>query len=118
MEVDIVLHIHVEKEGMDATEKYLVPMSYVVVAGKSGRIVYPIVQAPLEAARTTQKRIPHERCQGTKIRAEFNGQFKESQVPDVEALIENETGILNAATAFGKTVVCCDIIAKKKVNTL
>ena len=61
MEVDIVLHIHVEKEGMDATEKYLVPMSYAVAAGKSRRIPHPSVQAPLEAARTTQKRIPHQK---------------------------------------------------------
>ncbi len=62
--------------------------------------------------------IQDERCQGTKIKVEFNGQLKESQVPAVDALVENEIGILNAATAFGKTVVCCNIIAKKKVNTL
>ncbi len=62
--------------------------------------------------------IQDERCYGTNIKVEFNGQLKESQVPAVEALVENETGILNAATAFGKTVVCCDVIAKKKVNAL
>lgn len=62
--------------------------------------------------------IQDERCHGTNIKVEFNGQLKESQVSAVETLVENETGILNAATAFGKTVVCCDIIAKKKVNTL
>lgn len=61
MEVDIVLPIHVEKEGMDATGKYLVPMSYAVVAGKSRRIVYPIVQVPLVAARITQKRALHQK---------------------------------------------------------
>lgn len=27
-------------------------------------------------------------------------------------------GILSAATAFGKTVVCCNLIARRKVNTL
>lgn len=62
--------------------------------------------------------IKDERCAGNEIKVEFNGQLKESQVPAVEALIKNETGILNAATAFGKTVVCCNIIARKKVNTL
>lgn len=62
--------------------------------------------------------IQDERCHGTNIKVVFNGKLKEAQVPAVEALVENETGILNAATAFGKTVVCCDVIAKKKVNTL
>ena len=59
-----------------------------------------------------------ERCQGNKLQIEFNGQLKESQIPAVNALLEHETGILNAATAFGKTVVCCNMIAKRKVNTL
>lgn len=62
--------------------------------------------------------IQDKRCYGTNIKVEFNGKLKESQVTAVEALVENETGILNAATAFGKTVVCCDVIAKKRVNTL
>lgn len=62
--------------------------------------------------------IQDERCSGVKIKAEFNGYLKESQIPAVNALLKHETGILNAATAFGKTVVCCDIIAEKKVNTL
>ena len=30
----------------------------------------------------------------------------------------NETGILHAATAFGKTVVCCDMIARRGISTL
>ena len=62
--------------------------------------------------------IQDKRCYGTNIKVEFNGKLKEAQVTAVEALVENETGILNAATAFGKTVVCCDVIAKKRVNTL
>ena len=62
--------------------------------------------------------IQDERCAGRAIKAEFQGQLKESQIPAVEALLEKETGILNAATAFGKTVVCCNVIAQKKVNTL
>lgn len=54
------------------------------------------------------------RCNGKPIDVEFVGQFKESQIPAVEILTQHETGILNAATAFGKTVVCCNIIARKK----
>lgn len=62
--------------------------------------------------------IEDKRCAGRVIKAAFNGQLKVSQIPAVERLIQSETGILNAATAFGKTVVCCNVIAKKKVNTL
>ena len=62
--------------------------------------------------------IEDNRCSGREINVSFDGQLKESQIPAVEALTENDNGILNAATAFGKTVVCCNIIAKKKVNTL
>ena len=36
----------------------------------------------------------------------------------METMLENETGILHAATAFGKTVVCCDMIARRGVSTL
>lgn len=63
-------------------------------------------------------KIQEKRCQGNDIKVEFKGQLKEAQIPAVDVLAENENGILNAATAFGKTVVCCNIIARKKVNTL
>ena len=33
-------------------------------------------------------------------------------------MLQYDNGILHAATAFGKTVVCSAIIAEKKVNTL
>lgn len=58
------------------------------------------------------------RCAGREIKVTFCGDLKVSQVPAVEALMQNETGILNAATAFGKTVVCCNLIAQRRVNTL
>lgn len=59
-----------------------------------------------------------ERCQGNAIRIAFQGQLRGAQIPAVEAMLQHETGILHAATAFGKTVVCCNMIAQKKVNTL
>lgn len=36
----------------------------------------------------------------------------------MDELIKHENGILHAATAFGKTVVCSALIAEKRVNTL
>lgn len=62
--------------------------------------------------------IRDERCQGNAIRVVFQGQLRESQFSAVETMLKHETGILHAATAFGKTVVCCNMIARKKVNTL
>ena len=44
--------------------------------------------------------------------------MKEEQNEAAEKLLHHSDGILNAATAFGKTVVCSYLIAKRKVNTL
>ena len=62
--------------------------------------------------------IDDKRSKGHPIHVEFIGELKESQLPAVEKLLQNDNGILDAATAFGKTVVCCNVIAKKQVNTL
>ena len=62
--------------------------------------------------------IEDKRTDGRKIHAVFKGELRESQVQAVESMLENETGILHAATAFGKTVVCCSMIARRGVNTL
>ncbi len=35
-----------------------------------------------------------------------------------EALLEHDTGVLSASTAFGKTVIAAYLIAKRSVNTL
>lgn len=59
-----------------------------------------------------------ERQKGRHIQVSFNGELRESQRKAIETLMPHETGILSAATAFGKTVVCCDLIAERKINTL
>ena len=46
--------------------------------------------------------------------AAFQGRLRESRFLAVEAMLEHETGILHAATAFGKTVVCCNMIERKR----
>lgn len=63
-------------------------------------------------------RIEDKRTEGRKLNISFRGDLRESQVPAVETMLENETGILHAATAFGKTVVCCDMIARRSLSTL
>ena len=55
---------------------------------------------------------------GRKISIHFNGGLRKEQQEAVEALTSNNTGILSATTAFGKTVAAIGIIAKRSVNTL
>lgn len=49
---------------------------------------------------------------------EVNAMREICQLNGIDPLIEHDNGILLAATAFGKTVLCADLIATKKVNTL
>ena len=59
-----------------------------------------------------------ERCEGRKLSVSFSGQLREEQQKAVDYFKDKDTGILSAATAFGKTVVCSNIIATRKVSTL
>ena len=63
-------------------------------------------------------KIEDKRTKGRELNISFKGELRESQIPAVETMLENETGILHAATAFGKTVVCCDMIARRGISTL
>ena len=63
-------------------------------------------------------KIEDKRTEGRRLNISFKGELRESQIPAVDTMLENDIGILHAATAFGKTVVCCDMIAKRGVSTL
>lgn len=62
--------------------------------------------------------ISDKRCGGVDIHADFIGELKDNQNKAANILLRFDNGILSAATAFGKTVVCSAMIARKKVNTL
>ena len=49
---------------------------------------------------------------------EFQGQLTDEQNLAVKKLLEHDIGTLSATTAFGKTVVALNILAKRQVNTL
>ena len=55
---------------------------------------------------------------GKAISIHFNGELRENQQEAVNALATNNTGVLSATTAFGKTVAAIGLIAKHSVNTL
>ena len=55
---------------------------------------------------------------GRPISVHFNGELRENQQKAVNTLAMNNTGVLSATTAFGKTVAAIGLIAKHSVNTL
>jgi len=62
--------------------------------------------------------ISNKQYSGEQIDITFDGQLYPDQEKAAMALLEHSNGILAATTAFGKTVVACNIIAKRQVNTL
>ena len=62
--------------------------------------------------------IVDKRHGGIPIDVMFHGDLRAEQKPAASALIESDTGILAAGTAFGKTVLAAWMIAHRKTNTL
>ncbi len=55
---------------------------------------------------------------GRNIDVEFNGILRKEQQEVIDELLNHDTGVLSATTAFGKTVVAANLIAARKINTL
>lgn len=62
--------------------------------------------------------VEDNRITGRPIRVSFKGELRTQQDLAAEKLLRFDNGILSAATAFGKTVVCSYLIAQRKVSTL
>lgn len=59
-----------------------------------------------------------ERHSGTPLNLAFVGDLRADQEAAVEAMLRHEIGVLQAPTAFGKTVVAAAILARRGVSTL
>lgn len=59
-----------------------------------------------------------ERCSGEPIDVSFVGDLRPDQELAVAAMLRDDTGVLCAPTAFGKTVTAAASIARRGVNTL
>jgi superfamily II DNA or RNA helicase len=59
-----------------------------------------------------------ERFHGEPLDLRFSGTLRPDQEAAVMAMLEHDTGILCAPTAFGKTVAAAAMIARRGVNTL
>lgn len=55
---------------------------------------------------------------GSPIRVTFTGILRDEQNYAAEKMLQHNTGVLSAGTAFGKTVVGAYLIAQRKTNTL
>jgi superfamily II DNA or RNA helicase len=62
--------------------------------------------------------IRDERYSGMPISVQFKGNLRSEQELAAETMSMHSTGVLAAATAFGKTVVAAKLIADRSVNTL
>jgi len=59
-----------------------------------------------------------ERIPGRTISVRFLGNLRKDQTKAVQEMLEHETGVLCAPTAFGKTVTAAALIDRRKVSTL
>ncbi len=62
--------------------------------------------------------IRDERVTGSPLNVTFQGELRPGQQKAVDELLQHETGVLSATTAFGKTVVAAWLIAARGVNSL
>jgi superfamily II DNA or RNA helicase/very-short-patch-repair endonuclease len=59
-----------------------------------------------------------QRNLGQPLKVTFQGELRPEQIVAAQAMLAQDTGVLAATTAFGKTVVAAWLIAKRGVNTL
>ncbi len=59
-----------------------------------------------------------KRCFGRPIRVKFKGELRQEQEYAAAQLEKYETGVLQAPTAFGKTVLAAYMVSRRRVNTL
>ena len=59
-----------------------------------------------------------QRNSGQLLKVTFQGELRPEQIVAAQAMLAQDTGVLAATTAFGKTVVAAWLIAQRGVNTL
>ena len=62
--------------------------------------------------------VTDERTEGSLLLARFSGTLRPEQRRAAKVVLAHDDGVLSAGTAFGKTVVAANVIAKRGVSTL
>jgi hypothetical protein len=65
-----------------------------------------------------ETRLVDERFSGIPIDCQFIGMLRPDQELAAEAMLNHDTGVLAATTAFGKTVIAISLLSQRGVNTL
>ncbi len=65
-----------------------------------------------------QIEIQEERTLGNAVAVKFVGELRKEQEIALKSMLNQETGVLCAPTAFGKTVIAAALIARRKTSTL
>lgn len=73
--------------------------------------------ALLSALKVSTK-VCDERFAGETIGFDFHGELRNDQQKAADAMLAQDTGVLSATTAFGKTVIAAWLIAKRGRNSL
>ena len=63
-------------------------------------------------------RIEDKTNHGENVTVRFKGELREEQKAAIADLMAHDNGVLNATTAFGKTVTAIGLIAEREINTL
>jgi len=69
-------------------------------------------------AHNIETQLVDERFSGIPIDCQFIGMLRPDQEMAAEAMLNHDTGVLAATTAFGKTVIAISLLAQRGVNTL
>ena len=69
-------------------------------------------------ALNIETQLVDERFSGIPIDCQFIGMLRPDQEMAAEAMLNHDTGVLSATTAFGKTVIAIYLLAQRGVNTL
>ena len=75
------------------------------------------ITALLDSNRVSY-RVEDKTNSGEHITVRFKGKLRKEQEAAIACLTAYNNGVLNATTAFGKTITAIGLIAKRKVNTL
>ena len=69
-------------------------------------------------ALNIETQVVDERFAGIPINCRFTGELRPEQELAAEEMLNHDTGVLSATTAFGKTVIAIYLLAMRRVNTL
>jgi len=109
-----------EKRAQLGLTIFGIPAKVRLYSMEGDRFYAPIGYAErlIELLNVKKEDIVDLRCEGKSIDIEFTGKLRPYQEQAVNILYKHTIGVVSAPTGSGKTIMMCDLIAKRKVTTL